>query len=157
MLLTLQRRPQQQRSTPGTLAVNAIFECFTLELPVRDGAPGSAIPSGKYEIVTAPSPKFQQKAATDAWVRLFADAMPHIVCPPRTLIMIHWGNTPDETDGCVLVGQDRAADYVGNSRAAFAALYAKITQALKTEGCQIEIVDCQNDAVQVRDAVTGEN
>ena len=90
MQITLQRRPQQPHSTPGSLAVNGVFECFTLELPVRDGLPGSAIPAGRYPVVLRPSPKFL--AVIDPWVQNYASAMPHVVCRyHRTLIMIHFG------------------------------------------------------------------
>jgi hypothetical protein len=151
MILTLQRRPQDPNSTPGQLGVNGVAECFTLELPVRDGLPGSAIPAGTYPVVLEPSPKFL--AITDSWVQQYAAKMPHIQpIPNRSLIMIHWGNTPENTDGCILVGQDRAPDYVGNSRSAFAALYSKIAAAVAAEGCTIQIFDCPNNAEDVEEA-----
>lgn len=144
MILTLQRRPQQPHSTPGSLAVNGVFECFSLELPVRDGLPGSAIPAGRYPVVLKPSPKFL--AVVDPWVQNYASAMPHVEpIPNRSLIMIHFGNAPTDTNGCILVGQNRSVDFVGNSRSAFAALYIKIARAVAQEGCEIEILDCSNN------------
>lgn len=35
----------------------------------------------------------------------------------------------DDTEGCLLVGQTYAQDFVGNSRAAFNALFAKMQKA----------------------------
>jgi len=49
--------------------------------------------------------------------------MPHIVVPNRSLIMIHWGNVVENTDGCILVGATHDLDEVGESRAAFSALF----------------------------------
>ena len=126
MNLLLQRLWYTARSTCGELE-----QYKTLELPVVDGLPGSCIPPGTYEIVLAPSPKFQQ--SSDPWVQRYADAMPHVVCPPRSLIMIHWGNGPTDTEGCILVGLSHDVDMVQESRAAFASLYEKIKLALAEE------------------------
>lgn len=154
MILTLQRRPQDPNSTPGSLGINGVQQCFTLELPVRDGLPGSAIPAGKYPIVLAPSPKFM--ASADAWTQLYASQMPHIEpIPGRSLIMLHWGNSPADTDGCILVGRTPATDAVWESRPAFAALYIEIQQAVRNEGCWIEVVDAPNTSEEVQDAVEG--
>ena len=60
MELTLQREPSTDESTPGTLSVNGVFECFTLEDVVRE-VPGlrvaawkvasrTAIPVGAYDV-----------------------------------------------------------------------------------------------------------
>jgi hypothetical protein len=123
MKLTLQRLFFTQRSTCGELFVEDRPQRFayTLELPVKDGLPGSAIPPGEYAIELTPSPKFL--SSTDSWVLKYAQLMPHIICPPRSLIMIHFGNTPENTDGCILVGFTHDLDEVGESRAAFAALF----------------------------------
>lgn len=153
MILTLQRKPQDPNSTPGSLAVDGVFQCFTLELPVKDGLPGSAIPAGKYEIELALSPKFLR--SDDPWVQAYAAEMPHLVgIPGRSLIMVHWGNGPDNTDGCILVGQSRDVDYVGNSRSAFAALFLEIQAGIKSGGCWIEILDAPNNAEDVQTAET---
>jgi len=124
MKLTLQRLFFTQRSTCGELFIDSQTQrfCYTLELPVKDGLPGSAIPPGTYQIELAPSPKFH--LSNDPWVERYADAMPHIIdIPKRSLIMIHWGNAPENTDGCILVGNLHDLDTVGDSRAAFEKLY----------------------------------
>jgi hypothetical protein len=125
--------------TEGELKVNGQHECFTLELANRDGTPGSCIPQGTYSVVLQPSPKFQ--ASTDPWVMQFAGQMPHIMdIPGRSLIMIHWGNNPGNTEGCVLVGKIRGVDVVNSSRAAFEELFPKIKTAVNGEGCSITVV-----------------
>jgi hypothetical protein len=45
-------------------------------------------------------------------------------------VRIHPGNTAADTEGCILVGVDRASDSIGRSRVAFDALFPKIQQAL---------------------------
>jgi len=139
MDLYLAREWLTPRSTTGILMVEGqVF--YTLELPVRDGLPGSAIPPGRYPIRLLSSPRFMQVGLTDEWVREYAPLMPHIVdIPGRSLIMIHWGNEPDETDGCVLIGLSHEQDFVGSSRTAFAAFYALIQNSAAIDDLWINI------------------
>jgi hypothetical protein len=115
-------------STGGELYVNEVWECYTLELPVVDGLPGSAIPPGVYPITLAPSPKFM--LVHTEWVEKYSQSIPHLFqIPNRTNILIHWGNEATDTEGCILVGKTRNLDFVGQSRDAFAALHAKLVPA----------------------------
>jgi hypothetical protein len=128
MHLTLQRLTFTDISTEGELSVDDTFSCYTLELPVRDGLPGSAIPPGTYPVVLAPSAKFEQ--VQDSWVQQYAETIPHVInIPNRTNILIHWGNDAADTEGCILVGLSREPNFVGRSREAFAALHAKLATA----------------------------
>ena len=141
MRLTLQRLPQDPHSTPGDLSIDGQPFCVTLELPVIDGKPGSAIPAGIYKIELQPSPKFL--SSLDQWVLRFAHKMPHITgIPGRSLIMIHWLNVVSQTDGCVGVGEIRETDFIGASRATFEKLFALIEPVIERgEVCDIEILD----------------
>lgn len=135
MNFTLQRLFYTDRSTCGELfAANSTQRlAYTLELPVKDGLPGSAIPPGTYPIELQPSPRFM--ASADPWVQQYAEKMPHITSiPGRSLIMIHFGNTPENTDGCILVGDTHELDFIGESREAFERLYAMLS-----DGDTIEI------------------
>ena len=58
MRLTLQSDLITDRSTGSELLIDGVFECYTLELPIIDGMPGSAIPAGEYSIKYEHSPKF---------------------------------------------------------------------------------------------------
>lgn len=126
-------------STEGILSIEGdSFHCFTLELPFTDGSPGSAIPAGRFPVVLQPSPKFE--GSDDPWVQNYAAAMPHInEIPGRSLIMIHWGNEPHNTEGCVLVGETKGADFIGSSRSAFAQLYSLIRDSAAAGDCFITI------------------
>jgi hypothetical protein len=141
MKLKLQRIHYTQKSTCGELTIDDSREifCHTLELPVKDGLLGSAIPPGTYAIELAPSPKFL--LSNDPWVQKYASRMPHVVgIPKRSLIMIHWGNAAHETDGCILVGFTHDLDVVGESRKAFEALFETIETAARARECSIEIM-----------------
>jgi hypothetical protein len=141
MRLVLQRQYLTEISTIGEIRINGNHECYTLELPIIDGLPGSAIPSGIFSVKVYPSPKFQM--SMDPWIEIYARTIPHIMgIPHRSLILIHWGNTAKDTDGCILVGRTRGENYVGASRAAFGALHAKIASAVRDplDGCEIQVM-----------------
>src|SRR5947207_1159331 len=123
MELLLKRKWLTDQSTSGELYVDGAFECYTLEDEVRGvKIPGeTAIPSGRYEVAVNFSNRFQK-------------LMPLLLNVPNFEgIRIHSGNTEDDTDGCILVGKTRETNFVGNSRSAFSALFAKIKDAITSE------------------------
>lgn len=109
----------------GELFFGGEHECFTLERV------GVAIPAGTYRLDLYQSPHFNR-------------LMP-MLCdvPGRSDILIHWGNYPQNSDGCILVGeqQDLSIGEIFNTRKQFDELFPLIEAAVRTEGCQIEIVD----------------
>lgn len=130
LTLLLTRTWLTEESTIGTIYIDAIEKWFSLELPIADGRPGSAIPRGTYKVIITYSPKFKRD-------------MPLIDgIPGRSNIRLHWGNTAADTDGCILVGMTHPGpDFIGDSRAAFDELYETISAAAKAENCFITIVD----------------
>jgi hypothetical protein len=142
MNLKLVRKTFTEQSTMGELSVNGKFECFTLEDKVRavkiHGE--TAIPEGIYEVVISFSDKFKKQLPLLLNVPNFAG------------IRIHSGNTRADTEGCILVGQSRAKDFVGGSRAAFAALFPKLVAALKKEKIFIEIAGGTHEDVAAANA-----
>ena len=44
-------------------------------------------------------------------------------------VRIHSGNTNHDTEGCILVGQTRSKDFIGQSRKAFDKLFKKLETA----------------------------
>lgn len=126
MNLSLIRTNLTAESTEGDLLVDGVWECYTLELPMKDGLPGSAIPPGVYIVKLLPSPKFS--ASADPWVLQYAGAIPHVLgIPNRSDILMHWGNSPHDTEGCILVGQTQGENFVGSSRTAFAGLWLRLS------------------------------
>ena len=125
--------------TIGTLSVDGKTECFVLEDVVRGGADPatvaqwkihgkSAIPKGTYKVIIAYSPHF------DCDLPLLRGV------PGFDGIRIHPGNVAADTEGCLLVGRTKMHDFVGESRAAFVELEAKIDAALDAgEDVTIEI------------------
>jgi hypothetical protein len=150
--LALLRDTFTSKSTTGLLSIDQVFFCYTLELPVKDGLPGSAIPQGRYQVTTYPSPHFGR-------------LMPLILVPGRSEIEIHFGNYPSDTRGCILLGYTRAPDFIGKSREAFDQFWGVPIRAqgpMERGECFLTITEATlrgatNNSEQVRDALTGEN
>lgn len=116
MHMTLKRQGCTAKSTPGTLAIDGKFECFTLEDVVRPEkiAGCTAIPAGEYHVMINHSNRFNRP------LPLLLDV------PGFAGVRIHPGNTDKDTEGCILVGDSQSADFLGNSLIAFVRLFAKL-------------------------------
>lgn len=124
MNLILQRIAKKKGYTIGRLymkeeregtAPSLQYFCDTLEPTWRDYAGGarkvkgcSAIPEGRYAVVITWSPKFNE------WLPLLLGDAEFRRC--WSGIRIHAGNTPGDTAGCILVGENKAVGKVYNSR-----------------------------------------
>ena len=66
-------------------------------------------------------------------------------------VYIHIGNDDDDTEGCILVGEDRneAACTIGRSRAAYSRIYPRIAAAIEAEGAWITLRDLDQLALGV--------
>jgi hypothetical protein len=122
--LLVQRIHENAECVIGSLSIDGAAECFTLEKPLqfdgRDNVPDkTCIPEGRYRVSSQYSLKFSRM-------------MPRLVdVPGREAIEIHWGNSADDTDGCILLGEVRLSDtMIGESKAAFAAFEPKLEQAI---------------------------
>lgn len=119
--MELKRVDLKPGRTIGVLYVDGARECWTLEDEVRpDGIKiwgETAIPAGVYRVDLTISPRFKRELPLLINVANFSG------------VRIHPGNTAGDTEGCILVGQDRAADSILKSRAAFDILLAKIRSA----------------------------
>lgn len=137
MNLDLVRTEFSNKSTIGKLAIDGVFECYTLEDVIRpDGikVPGAtAIPCGKYEVVITFSNRFKCP-------------LPLILNVPNfSGVRIHPGNDDGDTEGCVLVGQVKQVDRIGQSRAAFGLFFPKLEAALRNSRVFIEVSNAAGD------------
>ena len=89
-----------------------------------------AIPEGRYAVVISYSPKFKQ------WLPILLGV------PMFKGIRIHAGNTAEDTQGCILLGENRVKGKVLNSRLWLKRLKEKIVEAKeKGEAVWITIID----------------
>ncbi|MEG2099825.1 MAG: DUF5675 family protein, partial [Mucinivorans sp.] len=123
MKLELKRRYYGDNYTIGTLFVDGSRFCDTLEDRVRDLTRESkikgetAIPAGTYQVIVNVSPKFGRE-------------LPRLLDVPHFEgILIHRGNVPADTAGCILLGENKVKGRVINSSPYEIALVAKIKEA----------------------------
>ena len=145
MKLTVQRLLLTPNSTCGNLFVDNELEAWTLELPKKDGLPGSCIQAGLYTVILNISPKFSGDSKFMALCHSLncRNLMPEVLAVSnREDIRIHWGNWASDTEGCILVGKSHQTDAIGESRDAFAELYAKMVKAVQNfEEITLEVLD----------------
>lgn len=119
MQLTVKRLYKSENSVIGELLIDGIFECFTLEdteRPIKIKGE-TAIPVGTYRVIINQSNRFKR-------------LLPLLLNVPNFEgVRIHSGNSNHDTEGCILVGQTRNKNYIGQSRKAFDKLFKKMQAA----------------------------
>jgi hypothetical protein len=124
MRLTVQREVFSDKTAIGTLYVDGVKECHTLEdmdRHLEDGgvklAGETAIPRGIYRVIIDYSQRFKKP-------------MPHILDVDQFEgVRIHPGNCCEDTHGCILVGVGVGQDMLYNSRQAYDRLFNKMEAA----------------------------
>lgn len=135
MKLRVERLWKKDTYTIGRLYVDDKYFCNTLEDTVRDLSkekkiPGkTAIPYGEYKVVYNWSPKFGRN-------------LPRLLnVPAFEGILIHPGNTADDSAGCILVGRNTEVGRLTESRYTSDKLNVLIEDAQRRgESITIEIV-----------------
>lgn len=103
--------------TIGKLYMDGHYLCDTLEDTVRPAgtkiAGKTAIPAGTYRVKKTMSPRFKK-------------ILPEIMnVPGYTGVRIHAGNTATDTDGCLLLGLNKAKGQVLDSQTTMAFFMAR--------------------------------
>ena len=108
--LLLIRDTFTKESTIGKLFINGESFCDTLENPyINNERNISCIPEGQYKVRL----RLARESATRDYYYLLVQDVPN-----RDFILVHIGNYPSQTQGCILVGNGRQQDVVENSRLA---------------------------------------
>ena len=140
MKLTLNRIALRQTYTIGKLYIDGKYFCDTLEDKVRDTNKSgkfdngekkvkgkTAIPYGTYEIKWTYSPRFKK----------YTPQLMNV--PSFEGIRIHSGNSNTDTEGCLLLGENKKVGMVLNSRATINKFYPLIKKACSKGKVTIEI------------------
>lgn len=141
MELVLKRKWKKENYTIGELYIDNVFFSNTLEDTDRgmrqDAAyaankrlkvPGkTAIPTGRYQLTLGvQSPRFKLKAA----YQFCNGYLPRLLnVPCFDGVLIHIGNYPEDTEGCILVGRNTVKGAVMESTETFKKLYSKLKSA----------------------------
>lgn len=136
MKIDVRRVLNDEGITLSKIYVDGEFFCFGLEDPIREKKIHSetAIPDGEYIVSTRWSPKFSGKFNHEMlWIKNV---------PNFEYILIHWGNTTEDTAGCLLLGnrlgivKNRIA--VLNSIPTYQNLYRMVINEAKSGNLKIE-------------------
>ena len=140
MKLTLKRIALRPTYTIGKLYIDDVYFCDTIEDTVRDINKNgkfdngekkvhskTAIPYGTYEIKWTYSPRFKK----------YTPQLMNV--PSFEGIRIHSGNTSADTEGCLILGENKQVGKVLNSRATINKFYPIIKEACSNGKVTIEI------------------
>jgi len=153
MKVQLLRIFPSKESTLGCLFIDNVPECFTLEDEYREiKVKGETrIPAGTYEIqfnknITPLTKKYRSKYQ---WFTYHLEIQN---VPNFKNVYLHIGNTDDDTEACVLLGDSLVNNqievngvkngFLGNSKDAFERFYKKVGEHLRQEGCvSLQVID----------------
>lgn len=139
MKLTVKRIAKKPTYTIGKLYIDGVYFCDTVEDTDRGLFQGqsldlikkikipnkTAIPTGTYKLtLNVISPKYSKKAI---YQEICKGRVPRLLdVPGYDGVLIHIGNSADDSSGCILVGQNKVVGKVINSTETFRKLYNKI-------------------------------
>ncbi|ELJ3974860.1 hypothetical protein QQW42_001991, partial [Campylobacter coli] len=133
MKVTINRRYTGKTCVIGKFKVlddddKILFECFSLEEDKEGLESGKdlRIPEGNYNLKRHSPSRFENtlrsitKKDDDTMINVYNDDV-----PSSRAILIHWGNTDKDTQGCILLGltKDNNNESVGQSRQACKEFY----------------------------------
>lgn len=140
--LLLKRIARKAAYTIGKLYINGVYFCDTLEdvdrglssdmsldeIKKKKVPHVTAVPTGTYEVTLAvKSPRFGSRVY---YKNLCDGKLPRLIgVPGYEGVLFHVGNTAKDTDGCILLGQNKVVGQVINSRAVYTKFYNKIKGA----------------------------
>lgn len=139
MKLTLRRIAKKDTYTVGKLYIDGVYFCDTIEDKDRGlyqkqdiqelrkiKVPSkTAIPTGIYKIsLNIVSPKYSTRKI---YQEICKGKVPRLLnVPGYEGVLIHIGNTAEDSAGCILVGQNKVVGKVINSTETFRKFYNKI-------------------------------
>ena len=141
MKITLKRIALKDTYTIGKLYIDGEYFCDTLEDKVRDLNKNGVFDNGEKKIYGETAIPYGTYNVKWTYSNKFKKYMPLIENVPSFAgIRIHSGNTKADTQGCVLVGENKAVGKVLNSKNTVNKLYPIIQKACKNGSVTIEII-----------------
>ncbi|EGS5736003.1 hypothetical protein JEB64_000938 [Campylobacter jejuni] len=150
MKITINRRYTGKTCVIGKFKVlddeeKILFECFSLEEDKEGLESGKDLrmPAGVYNLKRHSPSRFENtlrsitKKDDDTMINVYNDDV-----PSSRAILIHWGNSDKDTQGCILLGLTKANDNesVGQSRQACKEFY-DLMYGKNLEDIKLEIVN----------------
>ncbi|HFP7527545.1 TPA: DUF5675 family protein [Campylobacter jejuni] len=150
MKITINRRYTGKTCVIGKFKVlndddNILFECFSLEEDKEGLESGKdlRIPEGNYNLKRHSPSRFENTLREitgkndDEMINVYNNEV-----PASRAILIHWGNTDKDTQGCILLGltKDNNNESVGQSRQACKEFY-DLMHGKNLEDIKLEITN----------------
>ncbi|EAC2086496.1 DUF5675 family protein [Campylobacter coli] len=149
MKVTINRRYTGKTCVIGKFKVlddeeKILFECFSLEEDKEGLESGKdlRIPEGNYNLKRHSPSRFENTLRSitkkdDTMINVYNDEV-----PSSRAILIHWGNTDKDTQGCILLGltKDNNNESVGQSRQACKEFY-DLMHGKNLEDIKLEITN----------------
>lgn len=142
MKLQVIRYNSAENHTNSLLLINGRFECYGLEDEFRHSKVygETRIPDGKYYVDFRRVGGFHNryKRRFGSWHKGMLEIQD---VPNFKYVLIHIGNTDEDTSACYLVGDtnSRGENFISNSASAYKRLYPKVRNAL----LQYEVVEIE--------------
>jgi hypothetical protein len=148
MKIRVERYKKTKDYTLGHLFIDDVLHCYTVEDEIREvKVKGeTAIPAGTYKLGLRDSPKFSKSFKVinkDFIIEATTTSNPSLPdhkliwikdVPNFEYVLIHWGNTDKDTDGCLIVGNSIAIfdgkEGVASSKIAYSKLYPIIAKTI---------------------------
>lgn len=141
MKIILKRIALKNTYTIGKLYIDGEYFCDTLEDTVRDLNKSGKFDNGEKKIYGETAIPYGTYNVKWTYSNKFKKYMPLIENVPSFAgIRIHAGNSSADTQGCILVGENKAVGKVLNSKNTVNKLYPIIQNACKKGGVTIEVV-----------------
>ena len=133
MEIRVKRIARKDGYTIGKMYINGAYFCDTLEdtdrglkdtmqvneILAKKIKAQTAIPTGKYDVILTFSPRFKRVLPLLLNVKCYEG------------VRIHAGNTAEDTEGCLLVGENKERGKVINSRATLEKLMSVLLECEK--------------------------
>lgn len=143
MELELKRIAKRDTYTIGRLSIDGERFCDTIEdkdrglrqdLPLsvnkaRKRAGETAIPTGRYQVTLGVKSKKYSAKKQYAFCNGYVPRLLNV--PAFDGILIHIGNTAQDSEGCILVGRNTKVGMVTHSTVTFWELYSRLQDAAK--------------------------
>jgi hypothetical protein len=145
MELILRRETESSEWTQGKIYIDNVYQCFSLEdqSQIKKVMAETRIPAGRYEIKLRKDGTHHEKYA-----KLYPTMHKGMFwlqnVPGFQFILIHQGNTDDDSAGCILVGDKFSNGKIvaGTSSLAYIKLYKKVIPAFdRKERVFITVID----------------
>jgi len=120
--------------TIGKLSINGVYFCDTLEDTNRDINKDGKFDNNEAKVFSKTCIPFGKYEVTMTYSNHFKRVLPLLINVPSFAgVRIHSGNDAEDTEGCILVGNNTAKGKLTTSRVASDKLNQLITEAIKTE------------------------